>query len=87
MIYLFDINITIGFTVDGFLFTLKNLSNNLKAIVNPSKDLINIERGAEEVENTLTKDLFYDIKRINNTMRFQQKFLLMKGTFYMIKAI
>ena len=55
---------TIGFTVDEFLFILKNLSDNLKTILNPSNDLINIERGGEEVENTLTKDLFYDIKKI-----------------------
>ena len=60
---------TIGFTVNGFLFTLKNLSDNLKTILNPSNDLINIERGGEEVENTLTKDLFYDIKKIKEKIK------------------
>ena len=55
---------TIGVTVHGFLFTLKNLPDNLKTILNPSNGLVNIERGGEEVENTLTKDLFYDVKKI-----------------------
>ena len=59
----------IGFTVDGFLFTLKNLSDNLKTILNPTNDLINIERGGEEVENTLTKDLFYDINKIKEKIK------------------
>ena len=60
---------TIGFTVDGFLFTLKNLSDNLQVILNLSNDLINIERVGEEVENTLTKDLFYDIKKIKEKIK------------------
>ena len=55
---------TIGVTVHRFLFTLKTLPDNLKTILNPSNDLVNIERGGEEVENTLTKDLFYDVKKI-----------------------
>ena len=39
---------TIEFTVDEFLFTLKKLSDNLKTILNPSNDLINIERGGKK---------------------------------------
>ena len=45
------------------------MSDNLKTILNPSNDLINIERGGEEVENTLTKDLFYDIKKIKEKIK------------------
>ena len=40
------------------------MPDNLKTILNPSNDLVNIERGGEKVENTLTKDLFYDVKKI-----------------------
>ena len=45
------------------------MSDNLKTILNPTNDLINIERGGEEVENTLTKDLFYDIKKIKEKIK------------------
>ena len=40
------------------------MPDNLKTILNPSNDSVNIERGGEEVENTLTKDIFYDVKKI-----------------------
>ena len=45
------------------------MSDNLKTILNPSNNLINIERGGEEVENTLTKDLFYDINKIKEKIK------------------
>ena len=45
------------------------MSDNLEIILNPSNDLINIERRGEEVENTLTKDLFYDIKKIKEKIK------------------
>ena len=50
---------SIGFTVHGFLFTFKNAPNNLRAILNPSTDLINAESNHEEAENTLTDGLFF----------------------------
>ena len=54
----------IGFTVQGFSFTFKNAANNLSIILNPSNDLINVESGLEEVENTLIDELFYTVKKI-----------------------
>ena len=41
-----------SFTVD-FSFPFKNAANNLSIILNPSNELINVESGLEEVENTL----------------------------------
>ena len=41
-----------SFTVD-FSFTFKNAANNLSIILNPLNELINVESGLEEVENTL----------------------------------
>ena len=54
----------IGFTVHGLSFTFKNAANNLSIILNPSNDLINVESGLEEVENTLIDELFYTVKKI-----------------------
>ena len=53
----------IGFTVHGFSFTFKNASNKLRAILNPSTDLINTESNLEEVENTLTGEIFFPVKK------------------------
>ena len=55
---------SIGFTVHGFSFTFKNAANNLSIILNPSNNLINVESGLEEVENTLRDKLFYSVKTI-----------------------
>ena len=55
---------SIGFTVHGFSFTFKNAANNLSIILNPSNDLINVESGLEEVENTLIDELFCSVKRV-----------------------
>ena len=52
-----------SFTAD-FWFTFKNAANNLSIILNPSNDLINVESGLEEVENTLIDELFYTVKKI-----------------------
>ena len=55
---------SIGYTIHGFSFTFKNAANNLSTILNPSNDLINVESGLEEVENTLIDELFYTVKKI-----------------------
>ena len=64
-IYFKEINIDQdkSFNAD-FLFTFKNTANNLSIILNPSNDLINVESGLEEVENTLIDELFYTVKKI-----------------------
>ena len=54
---------SIGFTVRRFSFTFKNAPNKLRAILNPSTDLINTESNLEEVENTLTGELFFPVKK------------------------
>ena len=54
---------SIGFTVHRFSFTFKNAPNKLRAILNPSTDLINSESNLEEVENTLTGELFFPVKK------------------------
>ena len=53
-----------GYTVHGFSFTFKSAANNLSTILKLSNDLINVESGLEEVENTLIDELFYTVKKI-----------------------
>ena len=56
--------VSIGYTLHGFSFAFKKAANNLSTILNPSNDLINVESGLEEVENTLIDELFYTVKKI-----------------------
>ena len=53
-----------GYAVHGFSFKLKNLSNSLSSILNPSDNLINIESNTEQAENNLTEKLFFNKKMI-----------------------
>ena len=46
---------SIGFTVPGFSFEFKNATSNLKSILNPQNDLINVESGIEQTENSLNE--------------------------------
>ena len=46
-------------TIHGFLFKFKNLSSGLSNILNPSDNLINKESNNEQVEYSLTEELFY----------------------------
>ena len=55
---------SIRFTVHGFSFTFKNAANNLSTIPNPSNDLITVESGLEELQNTLRDKLFYTVKKL-----------------------
>ena len=82
---------SIGFTVHGFSFTLKNAPNNLSTILNLSNDLINIESNLEEVENTLTDQLFYPVKKdikekIEEYNAIPTKNFINESYFYTIKA-
>ena len=82
---------SIGFTVHGFSFTLKNAPNNLSTILNPSNDLINTESNLEEVENTLTDQLFYPVKKdikekIEEYNAIPTKNFINESYFYTIKA-
>ena len=76
---------TIGFAVDGFLFTLKNLPDNLKTILNLSNDLINIERVWEEVEN-ITKDIKKIKEKIKEYNAIPTKNFINEGYFLYDKS-
>ena len=52
-----------SFTADLW-FTFKNAANNLSIILNPLNELINVESGLEDVENTLIDEHFYTVKKL-----------------------
>ena len=54
---------SIGFTVSGFSFEFKNAPSNLKSILNLPNDLINVESGIKQVENSLNEALFHVNKK------------------------
>ena len=54
---------SIGFTVSGFSFEFKNAPSNLKSILNPPNDLINVESGIKQAENSLNEALFHVNKK------------------------
>ena len=54
---------SIGFTVSGFSFEFKNAPSNLKSILNPPNDLINVESGMKQVQNSLNEALFHVNKK------------------------
>ena len=80
-----------GYTVHRFSFRFKYVLPNIAATLNLTKYLINAESGIEDVENTLTDENFYPVKKdIKEKMKeynaIPTKILLMKVTFYTIKA-
>ena len=57
---------SIGVTVEGFSFTFPNTTKkNIKDIITPKDELINIELGLEEIENSLTPEFFFHEKKSN----------------------
>ena len=54
---------SIGDTVEGFSFTFPNTKKNIKDIITPKDDLINIKLGLEEIENGLTPEIFFPEKK------------------------
>ena len=54
---------SIGFTVHVFSFEFKNATSNLKSNLNPQNDLINVESGIEQAENSLNESLFHSNKK------------------------
>ena len=73
---------SLGYTVHGFSFKLKYAPPTISSILNPPRHLINAESGIQKIDNTLTDEFFNQLKeKIENTMQFQQKILLMKVFF------
>ena len=54
---------SIGFTVNGFDFCFKNLPVALTNILDLSPNLINTETNTEQIDNTLTLELFTNKKK------------------------
>ena len=82
---------SMGYTVHGFSFRFKYALPNIDAILNLTKYLINAESGTEDVENTLTDEIFYLVKKdirekIKEYNAIPTKVSLMKVTFYTTKA-
>ena len=46
-------------TVEGFSFTFPNTKKNIKDIITPKDELINIELGLEEIESSLAPEFFF----------------------------
>ena len=57
---------SIGFTINGFDFCFKNLPAALTNILDPSPNLINTETNTEQIDNTLTLELFASKKNIED---------------------
>ena len=56
----------IGYTIDGFSFTLKDAPDNLKDVLNPSDELINDgeNNNIEVVDKTFTVELIFNEKEL-----------------------
>ena len=54
---------SIGFTVSGFTFELKNAPANIKNKLDPQDGLINVENNLENAENSITEELFFPSKK------------------------
>ena len=54
---------SIGYTVHGFSFKFKYAPSIIASILNMTRYLINAESGIEYIENTLTDEIFYPIKK------------------------
>ena len=56
----------IGYTIDGFSFTLKDAPDNLKDVLNPSDELINDgeNNNIEVVDKTFTMELIFNEKEL-----------------------
>ena len=78
-------------SVRGFSFAFPNASAKLKEHLLPSKNLLNVTSGTEEVDNVLTQNDIFLFKKIfkiklTGTIRHLKKTLSTKATFYTIQA-
>ena len=56
---------SVGYTVDGFKFSFPRVKPAISDILNPMKNLLNIEDGLEEVSNSFNTKLFFPTKKIS----------------------
>ena len=83
-----------GYTVHGFSFKLKHAAPTISSILNPTRYLINAESGIVKIDNTLTDELFNQLKEkideydaiptknfINESFFLYDKSNLIKRTF------
>ena len=56
---------SVGYTVDGFKFSFPKVKSAISDILNPTKNLLNIENGLEEASNSFNSELFYLLKKIS----------------------
>ena len=50
--------------MDGFKFLFPKVKTAISDILNPTKNLLNIENGLEEASNSFNSELFYLLKKI-----------------------
>ena len=56
---------SVGYTVDGFKFLFPKAKPSISDILNPKKNLLNIENGLEEASNSFSSELFSLLKKIS----------------------
>ena len=50
---------SVGYTVDGFKFSFPKVKAAISDILNPTKNLLNIENGLEEASNSFNSEHFF----------------------------
>ena len=53
---------SVGYTVDGFKFLFPKVKTAISDILNPTKNLLNIENGLEQASNSFNSELFFPTK-------------------------
>ena len=53
---------SVGYTVDRFKFSFQKAKTSISDILNPTKNLLNIENGLEEASNSFSSELFFPTK-------------------------
>ena len=53
---------SVKYTVNGFKFSFPKAKTSISDILNPTKNLLNIENGLEEASNSFSSELFFPTK-------------------------
>ena len=53
---------SVKYTVNGFKFSFPKAKTSISDILNPTKNLLNIENGQEEASNSFSSELFFPTK-------------------------
>ena len=54
---------SVGYTVDGFKFSFTKIKTAISDILNPTKNLLNIEDGLEKTSNSFNSEVFSPTKK------------------------